>query len=155
MQVFTIIKKRRSVRSFTDEAVDEDKLKKLVEAAIWAPSGGNRQPWNVIIVQPKEYIEQIKAVSPGILGNPRALIILCADRTKTSGNEEEAGSGIGLYKHYQNVGIGIAAQNICLEATELGLGSCMIKGCNQKAVMELLDIPDRFVPERTVSLGYS
>jgi len=154
MQTLDVIKKRRSVRSFTDRAVEENKLEKLVEAAIWAPSGGNRQPWNVVIVQPKEDIEQIRAVSPGILGNPGALIVLCADRTKTGGNEEEAGSGIGLYKRYQNVDIGIAAQNICLEATELGLGSCMVGSFNQKAVTELLDIPDRFIPELVVSLGY-
>jgi len=148
VQVLTVIKKRRSVRFFTNEAIEENKLKKLVEAAIWAPSGGNRQPWNVVIVQPKEDIEQIKAVSPGILGNPGALIVLCGDRTKAGDNEEEAGSGIAI------MDIGIAAQNICLEATELGLGSCMVGSFNPKAVTELLDIPDRFVPELVVCLGY-
>ena len=148
MQTLDVIKKRRSVRSFTDKAVEENKLEKLVEAAIWAPSGGNRQPWNVVIVQPKEDIEQIKAVSPGMPGNPGALIVLCADRIKAGGNEEAAGSGIAI------MDIAIAAQNICLEATELGLGSCMVGSFNPKAVIELLDIPDRFIPELVVSLGY-
>mgnify|MGYP001123227177 CR=1 FL=1 len=149
MQVFDIIKKRRSVRFYTNEAIDKGKLKKLVEAAIWAPSAGNIQAWNIVIVQRKMDIELIKAISPGILGNPIALMILCADKKKAYDKGGEAGRGV-----LSKMDIAIVAQNICLEATELGLGSCIIRSFNQAAVGGLLDLPEDIVPELLVSLGY-
>jgi nitroreductase len=149
MQVFDVIKQRRSVRFYTDEAIDEDKLKKLVEAAIWAPSAGNIHAWNIVIVQRKGDIELIKAVSPGILGNPSALMILCADKRRAYDKGGEVGRDV-----LSIMDIAIATQNICLEATELGLGSCIIKSFNQDAVRALLDLPENISPELVVSLGY-
>ncbi len=149
MQVFDIIKKRRSIRFYTDEVIEEDKLKKLVEAAIWSPSAGNIQAWNTAIVQRKEDIERIKAVSPGILGNPTALMILCADKRKAYDKGGEVGRDV-----LSIMDIAIAAQNICLEATELDLGSCIVRSFNQIGVRELLNLPKNIAPELLVSLGY-
>jgi len=149
MQVFDIIKQRRSVRFYTDKAINEDKLKKLVEAAIWAPSAGNIHAWNIVIIQRKEDIELVKAISPGIAGNPKALMILCADRRKVYGKKGKVERDI-----LSKMDIAIAAQNICLEATELGLGSCIIRLFNQEVVRGLLDLPENITPELVVSLGY-
>ena len=149
MQVFDIIKNRRSVRFYTDEAIDEDKLRKLVEAAIWAPSAGNIHAWNIVILQRKGDIELVKAVSPGMLGNSTALMILCADKRKAYDRGGEMGKDV-----LSIMDIAIAAQNICLEATELGLGSCIVRSFNQDAVRVLLDLPEDIVPELLVSLGY-
>ncbi len=149
MDVFDAIKKRRSVRFYTDEAISEDKVKKLVEAAIWAPSGGNIHAWNIVILQQKGDIERVKAISPGILGSPTALMILCADKRKAYDKGGEVGRDV-----VSIMDIAIATQNICLEATELGLGSCIIGSFNQDAVRELLDLPKNIAPELLVSLGY-
>ncbi|MDH5365311.1 MAG: nitroreductase family protein [Dehalococcoidia bacterium] len=148
MQVFDIIKQRRSVRLYTEQAIEEDKLKKLVEAAIWAPSAGNIHAWNLVVVQRKKDIELIKAVSPGMLSNSTALMILCADRKKAYGKGGEE------WEVLSKMDIAIAAQNICLEATELGLGSCIIRLFNPDAVRGLLDLPENMTPELMVSLGY-
>lgn len=145
MQVFDSIKQRRSVRLYTKQAIEEDRLKKLVEAAIWAPSAGNIYPWNLAVVQREKDIKLIKAVSPGMYGEPTALLVLCADREKTYNKEREI---------LTKMDIAIAAQNICLEATELGLGSCLIRLFNQEAVRGLLDLPENMAPELMVSLGY-
>jgi nitroreductase len=110
---------------------------------------GNIQAWNVVIVQRKEDIELAKTISPGILGNPTALMILCADRRKAYDKGGEVGRDV-----LSKMDIAIATQNICLEATELGLGSCIIRSFNQDAVRELLDLPKNIVPELVVSLGY-
>jgi len=149
MQVFDIIKKRRSVRFYTDKAIEEDKLKKLVEAAIWAPSAGNIHAWNIVIVQRKGDIELIKAVSPGMLGNAIALMILCADKRRAYDKGGEVGRDV-----LSIMDIAIATQNICLEATDLGLGSCIIRSFNQDAVRALLDLPENISPELVVTLGY-
>jgi len=148
MKVFNIIRKRRSIRVWSGEAIEEDKLKKLVEAAIWAPSGGNIQAWNIAVVQAKADIEQLKAVSPGMPGEPTALMILCADRRKAADRGSKLGTDVAI------MDIAIAAQNVCLEAAELGLGSCMVKSFNQKATMVLLDLPENMTPELMVVLGY-
>ncbi len=124
MHVLDTIKRRRSVRLYTEQAIEEDKLKKLVEAAIWAPSAGNIHAWNLVVVQRKEDIELIKAVSPGMLSNSPALMVLCADREKAYGKGGKEGEVLS------KMDIAIAAQNICLEATELGLGSCIIRWFN-------------------------
>jgi nitroreductase len=148
MQVFDIIKQRRSVRLYTEQAIEEDKLKKLVEAAIWAPSAGNIHAWNLIVVQRRNDIELIKAVSPGIQSNSTALMILCADR------EKARNKGGKEWEVLSKMDIAIAAQNICLEAMELGLGSYIIRLFNQDAVRGLLDLPEHMTPELIVSLGY-
>jgi nitroreductase len=148
MRVFDIIKQRRSIRLYTEQAIEEGKLKKLVEAAIWAPSAGNIHAWDLIVVQRKKDIELIKAVSPGISGNPTTLMILCADR------EEAYNKGGEEWEILSKMDIAIAAQNVCLEATELGLGSCIIRLFNSDAVRGLLDLPENMTPELMVSLGY-
>ena len=148
MQVLDTIKRRRSVRLYTKQAIEEDKLRKLVEAAIWAPSAGNIHAWNLVVVQRKEDIELIKAVSPGMLSNSPALMVLCADGEKAYGEGGKEGEVLS------KMDIAIAAQNICLEATELGLGSCIIRLFNHDAVRGLLDLPENMTPELMVSLGY-
>lgn len=149
MEVLDIIRKRRSVRSYADEAIEEEKLRRLVEAAVWAPSAGNIQAWDIVIVQREDEIDRIKAVSPGLLGDPAALVILCVNQRKAyERGGEKARDVLAL------MDVAIAAQNICLEATELGLGSCIVKSFNQAAVAELLDLSAEFIPELLISLGY-
>ncbi len=68
---------------------DEEDLKRLVEAAIWAPSAGNYHAWGLVIVQRKEEIEQIRAVSTGMTFLPTAILILCADDTRAHDKGEQ------------------------------------------------------------------
>ena len=51
-----LVRARRSVRSFTDKALDDGTIERLIDAARWAPSAGNRQPWRVVAVQDQELI---------------------------------------------------------------------------------------------------
>lgn len=155
MEIHGIIRNRRSVRSYTDEPVEEEKLKKLVEAAIWAPSAGNYHAWSVVIVQRKEHIEQIRAVSPGMIFSPTVVLILCADGTRAHDKGEQLrSSAFSIMNLRIAMDIGIAAQNICLEATELGLGSCMVGSLNRNALKVLLDLPEHIYPELMVGVGH-
>ena len=170
MDVLYAIRKRRSVRFYTGEPITEDKIKKLVEAAIWAPSGHRMYARRIVIAQQEEVIRQIKAVSPGLHSNPTTLMILCRDEKKeretidnwvTVGKEQAeffktAPEGYIEYlvKVLAIMDIAIAAQNICLAATSLEIGSCMIGMFDTDAVRKLLDLPDSIVPQLFVSLGY-
>lgn len=149
MNTLELIKSRRSIRQYTDKSIADDDLKILIEAAVWAPSAGNRYPWGVIIVQQKKMIDMIKAVSPGMVGNPAALIILCADRDKALRI-----GGTGSRDLFCVMDIVHAAQNICLQATELGIGTCCIMSFNPKAVAELLELEGNMTADYIISLGY-
>ncbi|PNV79468.1 MAG: nitroreductase family protein, partial [Fervidicoccus sp.] len=59
-----IIKGRRCVRSFREEAISEQDLRAILEAGIWAPSGSNAQPWKFFVVRDRNRIDKIKMVSP-------------------------------------------------------------------------------------------
>lgn len=143
--VLETIVNRRSIRKFKDREIEEGKIKKILEAAIWAPSAGNMQPWIFVVVKNKKNVEKIKAVSPGMFDLPNVIIVVCRDMeiAKKAGNEI-----------FSLMDISMATQNILLETYDLGLGSCPIKSFSQKAVQKLLDLPENILPELLVSIGY-
>jgi nitroreductase len=120
----------------------------LLEAARWAPTGGNRQQWCFVVVQEPLRIRKLAAVSPGLLGHPTALIAICA------GGGSESGRSSVLDEACSLIEAGMAAQNILLVATALGLGSCPVRSFNRAAVCQLLTLPRGVEPELIITLGY-
>ena len=72
--IFDIIKGRRSIRDFEPRDIPQEYLRLILEAGIWAPSGGNLQPWEFILIKKKDLIEKVKLISPGLFGDPTAPI---------------------------------------------------------------------------------
>jgi nitroreductase len=145
--VLEVIKGRRSVRSFKPDPIPEEHLKLILEAGLWAPSGGNAQPWEFVLVREKQVIDKIRLFSPGLFGDPYALIVLCVNKNRIK-RRDESGKQIAL------MDVAMAAQNMMLEAYYLGVGSCPIASFNKTAIKELLDMPDHVDPVLMVSLGY-
>ena len=148
MDVETIIKTRRSVRVFSDKPVEKEKLEALGLAAIWAPTGGNAQPWHFIIITRKETIKLIKTISPGLLGDPQAVIAVLADKQYNVRKMGSIGETLAL------MDCSMAAENIMLRAWDLGLGSCAVRSFNQKALREVLAVPEHISVELLITLGY-
>lgn len=147
--ILSIIKKRRSIRHFAQKEVADSLLLELVEAAIWAPTGGNIQLWYFVIINQSDVLDRIKAFSPGLLGDPAGLIVACSDRKKAL---EKAGA---LGKDEVCVmDISMAAQNLMLLATEKGLGTCAVGAFNKKAISKILKLPDYISPDLIISVGY-
>jgi len=138
VDTFETIMKRRSVRSFSDKPVPAESIKKLLEAARWAPSGSNRQPWRFIVVRDPKRIKLIKMFSEGLSGNPTLVIAICAEDMDM----------------YTMMDIGITAENIMLEAVELGLGTCAIGSFSEEPVKQLLRIPKELSLVLLMSIGY-
>ena len=138
--VLDIIKSRRSIRHFLEMPIPSEVLYSLLEAARWAPSGSNSQPWLFVVIRKQANIQKIKMFSPGLGGDPTALIVLCSDASVAT-------------RTYL-MSIAMAAQNILLTATENDLGSCVIRSFNQAAIQSLLHLPSHVMPELIVSLGY-
>ncbi|MEM2111287.1 MAG: nitroreductase family protein [Candidatus Bathyarchaeia archaeon] len=141
--LLTLMKKRRSIRKFTPQEIPMKEIDELLEAARWAPSAGNSQPWQFIVVTDREVVESIKMISPGLFGEPPALIVICLneERVKTSG---------GL--HY--IDLGAALQNLLLLASFKGLGCCPIASFDAEALVELLSLPRTIQPVLLVIVGY-
>ena len=120
---------------------------KLARAAHRAPTGGNTPYRRVMLVNDEKVIRVLRQVSPGILGEPAAVLVVYTDMTiaRKSGRLSEVCATIDA---------GAAAENVVLEATELGLGSCFTKSYSEAAVKELLGIPESFRTEVIIQLGY-
>ncbi|MEE8354998.1 MAG: nitroreductase family protein [Candidatus Bathyarchaeia archaeon] len=138
MDVMEAILKRRSIRAFTDEPVPDEAVERLMEAARWAPSGGNRQFWRFIEVRDSRRLDMIKMFSAGLKGDPTLIIAICSKITEPLNF---------LY-------LGMASENIMLEAVELGLGSCAIASYSEGPVKQLLGIPDDLELVLLLSMGY-
>lgn len=148
MDLMEAIFGRRSVRSFQTEPVSEEVLKKLVEAGVWAPSGGNAQTWRFVVVTDPHCIRKIKMLSPGLLGDPPAVIAICQDVAEA----ERRGAKLGK-EMLTVMDTAMAAQNIMLAAYAEGLGTCPICSFHPGGVQKLLQLPDGIVPQLLVSVG--
>jgi len=139
MEVLEAIKTRRSIRSFRAQPISDEDAVKILEAARWAPSGGNRQAWAFIYVKDPQVLRMVKNCSTGFYGNAAAAIVI---------GLQDGARSIGL------LDVGFAAENIILAAQSLGIGSCPIASFNKEAVKKVVNGPEGWEPILLVSLGY-
>lgn len=148
MDIKEAIMGRRSVRFFIDKAVEQAALTELCEAAIWAPTAGNAQPWHLVAVDDQDLLRKIRTVSPGLLGNPTGLIAVLADKEANVKRMGPQGANLA------EMDCCFAAQNVLLLAHAKGLGACVIRSFNQSAVGELLGAPAGVTPELLIIRGH-
>jgi nitroreductase len=150
MDILAAIKKRRSTRKFTADPVEEGVLKDLVlEAGIWAPSGGNTQSWRFLIITDAKILNRLKLVSPGLLGAPSSVIVICEDMTRVL----ERGGELGV-KTLSLMDTAMAAENIMLAACAVGLATCPIASFHAGAVQKTLGLPADIYPQLLISVGF-
>ncbi|MBE6890733.1 MAG: nitroreductase family protein [Ruminococcaceae bacterium] len=119
MQTKECIRKRRSIRGYTDEPIEYSVIEKLVEDATLAPSGMNRQPWKFLIVSDKNKIEKISELSES-QGNwiktSKYLLFVFLDKSASYNSERDLMS------------IGASIENFMLSACDEGIGTCWLGG---------------------------
>jgi nitroreductase len=144
--ILKAIKERRSIREFTTDAVSEKDLVTLVEAAIWAPSGKNNQPWRFVILTDKKVRGHIADLTlyRHIVANCNSLIVVFLD---TEAIYDEV-------KDHQSAGAAI--QNILLAAESLGLGAVWLGQIlkNKHEVNAELGISARYDLMAVIAVGY-
>ena len=158
MDFAELIRQRQSVREYSDQPVERDKLGALVEAVRLAPSASNSQPWKVIFVDEPQLRDQVARAtfSTALSFNSFALqapviAVLTQERPKVI---TQIGGRI-KDKEYPLIDIGVAAAHFCLQATELGLGTCMIGWFKEQRIKDLLHIPKGTGVGLLITLGYS
>jgi nitroreductase len=157
-KMLELIISRQSDRKYSNKPVAEEQLNRIIEAGRMAPSACNAQPWRFIVVTDPEIIEQVaRAASAKILGMnafvAQAMAIIVIVREKPNFSSKIGGSIKS--KDYSLIDIGIASENICLQAKAEGLGSCMIGWFDEDEVRKILGIPKKKRVELIITLGYS
>jgi nitroreductase len=157
MQFPELIKIRQSVRAYKDILIEAEKLKMVLEALRLAPSASNAQPWKVIVVDEPELKNKVakETFSNSISFNKFAptapvILVLIIDRTKTI---TQIGGWLKR-RDFRLIDIGIAAENLCLQAAELGLGTCILGWFNEKQIKKILNIPRTDRIGLLITLGY-
>jgi nitroreductase len=153
-----LIKIRQSVRKYAPKPVEPEKIEKLVEAVRLAPSASNSQPWKLVIVDDPEktgkiaqatfdtvvyfnkFTVEVPVFAILVIEKPSLVTYLGATIKK---------------REFPLIDIGIAAEHFCLQAAELGLGTCMIGWFNEKKIKQIIGIPKNKRIGLLISLGYA
>jgi len=151
MNVFEAIKERRSIRSFKEQDVKEEDIEMLIEAARWAPSAGNIQPWEFIIVRRHELKKELAEAAFGqaFVEEAPIVIVVCADENRSFQGYSVRGKTL-----YCIQDTAAAIQNIHLTAHSLGLGTCWIGAFSEGETAKILKVPNGVRPVAIVPIGY-
>jgi nitroreductase len=151
MDVLEAIKGRRSIRAFRSNDVSQEMVEKLIDAARWAPSAGNIQPWEFIIVRNPEIKRRLAeaALGQSFIEDAPVIIVVCAD-------EEQSARGYGPRGRtlYCIQDTAAAIQNIHLAAYSMGLGTCWVGAFREEEARKVLNIPEGVRPVAIIPVGY-
>ncbi|MDD2901679.1 MAG: nitroreductase [Syntrophales bacterium] len=143
--ILKAIYERRSIRQFTDESVSRDLIMTAIEAASWAPSGLNNQPWRFAIIWDKPLQEALAALTKysNILKSAFVLIAVFLDKEASYDYTKDCQA------------VGACLQNLLLSLHSMGLGAVWIGEIlrNKDRVNETLILPNRFELMATVAVG--
>jgi nitroreductase len=146
-----LVRKRRSIRSYTKEPVDRQTLELLVETLLRAPSSRNINPWEFVVVDDRELLKKLsaaKAHGSAFLKGSSLGIVVCADSTRSDVWVEDCS---------------IASILVQMTAESLGLGSCWIQirqrqhdadTTAEAYIQELLGLPAHIKVESIISIGH-
>lgn len=145
-----LLRKRHSIRLFTDQKIEAEKITLLQEALLRSPTSRNNHSWEFIIIDDPEIIQTLSKVRDGLrpLETATCAVVICGDETKSDVWVEDCS---------------IASINLQLTAVSLGLGSCwgQIRRRNhdesqsaERYVQEHLNIPEHLRVESIIALGY-
>ena len=150
-----LITERQSTRKYLGKSMDKVLVEKCLEAARLAPSACNSQPWHFVVVDDKDKIKEIgeAAASLGMNKFAADVPVIVAVVLEKMNFTAKVGS-ILKNKDYCMLDLGIAVEHFCLQATEEGLGTCIIGWFDEKRVAKLLGVPKGKRIPLLLTLGY-
>jgi nitroreductase len=148
--LLTVIRQRWSPRSFTDRDVSPEDLKTVFEAASWAASSYNEQPWRFFVGRRNSETYQ-KIFSTLMEVNQqwaRTAPVLIMGVAKTKFSHNGAPNRVALYD------LGAAAATLCYQATALGLHTHQMAGFSVDAARKVFNVPEDYIFGAVIALGY-
>jgi nitroreductase len=151
VDVFEAVKGRRSIRAFRRDDVSLQDVKKLIDAATWAPSAGNTQPWEFVIIRKPDSKKRIAAAAweQSFIEEAPVVIVVCANENRSSQRYGDRGRTL-----YCLQDTAAAIQNIHLAAYSLGLGTCWVGAFKEEEVRQIVKVPQGIRPVSIIPVGY-
>jgi len=146
-----LIRRRWSPRAFENRPVEKEKLRQILEAARWAPSSYNEQPWTYIVAtrhEPEEYDTLLACLVERNQRWAKAAPVLMI----SLGRRFFSQSGKPNLTWQHDVGLG--SENLCLQATDLGLATHQMAGIDRDKIRKTYRIPDDVEPVAAIAVGY-
>jgi nitroreductase len=151
MDTWDAIRARRNVRSFTGEALPEEALERIMEAARRTPSGSNRQLWAFVLCTDPDAITGLSETWQGaswVGAAPAAVALLCPK------DPDDDGGANPRRREVMQYDLGQATMSIMLAAADLGIGSGQAGVLDQARAQEVLGFPDDWYCAWVVALGH-
>ena len=146
MDTLELLKSRRSIRKYKSTPVEEEKIQKCLEAAQWAPSASNKQPWEFMIVTKPENRNKMAKIHPyaKFIAESPVVFIPLTDPT--------------IHADYHQSDTALATMQFMIMAHSLGLGTCWAGVINkpqiENEIKKMLDIPEKLRVLALVAVGY-
>ena len=151
MDFWQVIEERRSVRRFDRRDVPEEMVERMLQAAIRAPSAGNRQPWRFFVVRRQEVKAALAEAAWGqrFVAQAPVVIVVCAEPDRSASRYGRRGREL-----YCLQDTAAATEHILLAATALGLGACWVGAFDEQAAARALNLPANLRPVAIIPVGY-
>ena len=153
-----VILERRSIRRYQEKDIPDDIIINILEAALWAPSWANTQPWEIVIVKDKSIKKQIQknvpSRNPSSLAIVKApvLLVVCGQLKKSGYYDDQYPTKFG--SDWFMYDLGLATQNLCLAAHDSGLGTVIVGLFDHDRVGEVINLPANHEVLVLIPLGY-
>jgi len=155
MKFSEMAKKRKTTYEYTNKKIKQGDINKILEAARWAPSCSNIQPWRFVVVLDKKRIESLMNLATyGVFHtNPPAVIAVLLDKDQWSNSEHRCIQNDCLGVYEAHLCAAMPALNICYQALDLGIDSCMLTP-RPDEIHELLNLRNGDSVPLIIGLGY-
>jgi nitroreductase len=148
MEIFDLIEARYSVRAYTSQPVEDEKLDKILRAAQMAPTAANRQPFQLIVIHTAGREQELGRIyTRAWFVQAPLLIAACAISSQAWVRESDRFNA-------RLVDVSIVMDHLILAATSLGLGTCWVAAFNVAAARQALNLPPEVEPVIFTPLGY-
>lgn len=149
-EMLKMIQSRKSIRKYSQKAIPENELKEILKTGFSAPSGGNMQPWRVVVVKDTTRKEQLATAAFGqsFIAEAPVLLVVCAVPYESAERYKERGAT--LYALQDTAAL---TQNILLASHALGYATCWIGAFNEDEVSKITKVPEGMRPVSMIPIG--
>lgn len=150
--VIAAMLERRSVRKFKNEPVPQATVGRLIDAARWAPSAGNVQPWQFYVVYNDRKKQELAAaaLNQRFVSEAPVVIVVCTEPEISAARYRERGRNLYVIQD-----TAAAVQNILLAAEGYGLGTCWVGAFEETLVIDALEMDKGIIPVAIIPVGYA
>jgi nitroreductase len=151
LDALRVMRERKCARGFLPNEVEDKKLKKILEAAIQAPSAGNLQSWEFIVVKDSDLKQKLVSAAQGqaFVGEAPVVIVVCANEERAASRYADRGKEL-----YCIQDCAAATENMLIAAQALGMSGCWVGAFDEEKIRALFSLPGEIRPLAIVPIGY-